>query len=75
MFHAKDGWFFQRNEDGSVSIIHNPSSSPDQGKAPDVTIDASVWASVVASVSRSGEENGRFYEALRFHDGVVEQVA
>lgn len=33
----------------------------------DVTIPASEWASIVASVSACGEENGRHSLAMKFH--------
>jgi len=40
---------------------------------PEVTIGRDAWASVVASVSGKGEEDGRFYVAQAFHmDGHVE---
>lgn len=35
----------------------------------DVRVPASQWASIVASVSAKGEENGRYYDALKFHEG------
>lgn len=35
----------------------------------DLRIDPNIWASIVASVSAGGEENGRFFEARTFHQG------
>ncbi len=67
MFHAQDGWFFERLEDGSVAIHHNPDNVPNQSKSPVVTVSPNVWASIVASVSARGEEGGRYYDALKFH--------
>lgn len=66
MFH-QDGWFFNRNEDGSVSIFKNPNSAPDSTSVPMITITPHVWASIVSSVSANGEHDGRYYEALEFH--------
>lgn len=34
----------------------------------DVVLSANAWASIVASVSAGGEDDGRFYEALRMHE-------
>lgn len=33
----------------------------------DVTFTPEEWASIVASVSRGGESDGRYYKALEFH--------
>lgn len=33
----------------------------------DVQISSNEWASIVSSVSRDGEANGRYYKALEFH--------
>ena len=66
-FHACDGWYFRREDDGSVHI-----SAPDSlgaGASQVVTLDANTWASVVASVSRNGETADSFAAAVRFHDG------
>jgi len=34
----------------------------------DVRIPANEWASIIASVSAQGEENGRYYKALEWHN-------
>jgi hypothetical protein len=67
-FHAKDGWFFRREDDGSVHISAPDSMGP--GAHQVVTLDADTWASVVASVSARGETADRFAKARRFHDGI-----
>ena len=70
MFHYKDGLFFERQDDGSVNIIKT--SDQKEPTADNVvfrtSVDSNGWASVVASVSKGGEENGRYYEALAFHN-------
>ena len=64
MFHAKDGWYFTRREDGSVRII-----SPD----PKVTIvlDPDTWCSVMASVALKGDTAEAFQDARDLHVGKV----
>lgn len=46
-FHAHDGWYFRREEDGSVRILAPDSQATHQV----VLLDAGTWASIVASVS------------------------
>jgi hypothetical protein len=66
-YHARDGWYFRREDDGSVHIAAPDSMGP--GASQVVTLDANAWASVVASVSRSGESGDTFAAARHFHDG------
>ena len=61
-FHARDGWYFHREPDGSVTIYASTPSA-----ATRVTLDANTWASVVASVSVTGETAETFNHALTFH--------
>lgn len=58
-FHAREGWYFRRGADASVSIWSEAGC--------EVTLDPSTWASVVASVSRHGEGHQSFHAALTFH--------
>lgn len=58
-FHAREGWFWRRNSDASVTVYVEGGS--------ELTLDAWSWASVVASVSERGEDGPRFREALAFH--------
>ena len=58
MFHAKEGWYFGRVEDGGVHIV-----SPNE----EVRLDADTWASAVASVSSRGDCAEAFQEAQRLH--------
>lgn len=64
-FHAKGGWYFRREEDGSVRILAPDSSGA--GAHQRVDLDPSTWASVVASVSVSGETAETYRAALDFH--------
>jgi hypothetical protein len=61
-FHAVQGWYFARLDDGKVRIRHG--NGPDQ---EEVELDPNTWASAVASVSGRGERSETFYEALDFH--------
>ena len=78
MFHLDNNTFFGRMPDGSVRVIKfkSPPTEWPAGTSTyvnescdfDFTIPASFWPSIVASVSKQGEENGRFYEAQAFHN-------
>ena len=82
MFHAIDGWHFQRQIDGSVRVMklkpvlnyefirQNSGPSPAEFViVEDVTFDAGTWASIVASVRKGGETSESFYAAQAFHGG------
>lgn len=86
MFHYNGGLFFGRRADGSVRVLKiNETGAPFRGTEPwpqadgprredarlDVTITADGWASIVASVSKLGEADGRFYKAQHFHNEAV----
>ena len=69
MFHAKEGLFFERIVKGSVRVIKTY-----DGRAPradnvvvDLDIAENEWASIVASVSKLGEDHDRWMQARRFH--------
>lgn len=68
-FHSHDGWFWKRLPDGSVRVrFHGnpPASEP----ALEHIVDASSWASIVASVCLEGENSVSFREAERLHGAV-----
>lgn len=83
MFHWKDGWWFNRLENGTVVIEHKEvlridgtaDLSPLTGEVkftqPDVHLEIpdGEWASIIASVSHTGEIPGRWGESLEFHNG------
>lgn len=65
-FHWRENWYFQREPDGSVHLRHfngAETSVPDT----DLTIPATEWASIVASVSKDGENGDTYRAALAFH--------
>jgi hypothetical protein len=66
MFHLTDNLYFEKLPDGAVRILKK---SDDAGTVFDITVDASSWASVIASMSNYGEEDYGFYRALSFHRG------
>ena len=68
-FHTHDGWFWERGVSGCVRITKREGDREDGAILAEHVMHAPVWASVVASVSALGGENGRYYEALAFHEG------
>jgi hypothetical protein len=75
MFHAREGLNFERLPDGSVRVfcVIEKEVGNAKGGSPiilyDITLDANVWASVIASMSYYGEEDYGFYRAMNFHRG------
>lgn len=69
MFHAKDGWFFTRLENGTVAIEKRKDAKETSPIVSYATFTPDEWASIVASVSKTGEANRRFFQALSFHSG------
>ena len=71
MFHAQNGFFFQRTEDAQVCLIVTKGAL-DPVEHPDAVIaktelTAETWASAVASVCGSGESAETFGLALALH--------
>lgn len=79
MFHNRENLFFGRLPDGAVRILKF-SANPYQGEGLsvdkryhdvkvelDMTIPPNEWASIIATVSKSGEIDGGYYRALEFH--------
>ncbi len=67
MFHAKDGWFFQRVDNGDVRIMLQPSGFGGQPQAQ-VQLSSDTWASIVATVSAKGETAESWKAASNFHN-------
>ena len=65
-FHAKDGFFFKRLDDGDVEV---------RWPAGTITFDKDTWASIVASVSAEGETAASFECASALHEGRPEKGA
>lgn len=68
-FHYKDGLWFKRNQDCSVTITQMKTAQADETEILfKTTIDDNGWASIISSVSKQGEADGRFYRALEWHN-------
>ncbi len=68
-FHVQDGLYFNRLEDGSVHILKMASGhAEDEEILFELTVDENVWASIISSMSKAGEGDGGFYQALHFHN-------
>jgi hypothetical protein len=68
MFHAQNGLFFERKEDGSVRVIKTYDGRdirPDN-VVLDETLSQASFASVAASMSKTGETSENFYKTLDF---------
>lgn len=68
-FHAHDGWYFRRDTDGHVTIEVTETAQVDAPLARALTVDPDTWASIVASVSASGEDGQTWQRARDFHAG------
>lgn len=64
-FHWRDGWFFKREEDGSVRISFVVGEVLYQR----LVIPESEWASIVCSVSAMGENGSAWTKFRQFHMG------
>lgn len=66
-FHAHDGWFFGRLEDGIVKVVYHPHPESKFGLSMLFTKDE--WASIISHVSAAGGTAESFQEARKFNDG------
>lgn len=66
-FHLRDGIYFQRGEDGSVTIVKTDEQAWDPVVEWETTVPAEEWASAVSSVSVRGETGATWETALNFH--------
>lgn len=60
---------FEKLSDGNVRLIVRAGVAPDAEILIDETIEANIWASIIATMSYYGEEDYGFYRALNFHTG------
>jgi len=67
-FHYKEGWYFNRHENGKVSITKMDSATHTIIESC-IVVDPDSWASAVASVSAFGETHETFNNVLAFHQG------
>lgn len=68
--HVKDGWNFQRVDDGAVRIYKTDPNGPSDQEASllaEITIPGNEWESVIAAVSAHGDSARGFSIAQAFH--------
>lgn len=68
--HVKDGWNFQRVDDGAVRIyINDPTASSGSDNRPlaQITIPGNEWESVIAAMSAHKDSARGFSMAQAFH--------
>lgn len=68
-FHWRNGWYFKRQPDGSVRIIHRETPTSEWLRV-DLLIPAPEWASILCGVSAAGETADRWDAAQDFHGRV-----
>jgi hypothetical protein len=75
LFHLREGFYFRRNEDGTVTIMYRQPMHPDSGGATqyphltaEITVPATEFASVMATVSARGETYETWQEAVSYLD-------
>lgn len=66
MFHAQDGWCFERQPDGSVRIVKFKDARCKDVET-EVTLEPFTWCSTIASVSARGENAETWDEAKMVH--------
>ncbi len=65
MFHAKNGLYFERLENGSVRILKRKDAMPDSPVIMDETLDNGTFASVICSCSVDREMYGQWSAAMQ----------
>ncbi len=67
MFHFKDGWFFERNPDGSVRVLKMSDATGQAVKVSEANIDPDAWASIVSFVSAENDNAEAWKAVKEFH--------
>ncbi len=67
MFHYKDGIYFKREDNGSVTVIKKESAHYAAKTITEFNIDPDGWCSIIATVSDKGETSEKWEEANKFH--------
>jgi hypothetical protein len=72
MFHYKDGWFFERNPDGSVRVLKMSDATGQAVKVSEANIDPDAWASIVSFVSAEKSASVAWSAVKEFHmEGIL----
>ena len=71
-FHRRDGWYFERWDDGTVRIEKYSGKAGTEARKLDevAEIPAAEWASIIASVTSQGKTAESYATAQAFHAGV-----
>lgn len=71
MFHTADGLYFDRDENGNVTVTKTDGKSPEDGGQVQFsqTIDAGIWASAVLSMTHFSERPGDWHAWMAHHNG------
>ncbi len=68
LFHSHDDWWFERQTNGDVHIIHGIRKEQRWEEIYDeVVLDKNTWCSIIASMSYYGEEDYGYFRACNFH--------
>lgn len=72
-FHAHDGWYFDRDDEGQVLIQHRVPMDGGSGARSwevdaQILMDAATWASVVVSLSATPDSSEAYSAAQALHD-------
>ncbi len=67
MFHAKNGWYFERTVNGGVHIVKKKDAHINAPIIAQIYLEHGEWSSVIASVSCRGETIESFLEAEKYH--------
>lgn len=77
MFHSSDGLFFQRNDDGAVTIIKT-SDAKEPGPSNVMftqTLNDGAWVSAVLTMTAFNERPGDWHAFMKHHNGTEDILA
>ena len=70
-YYWKNGWYFRRNKDHSVSIYRKNPKLPAENSPffPIMDIPYNEWCTIIAHVSSAGNIESQYNRAINFHEG------
>lgn len=71
-YYARAGLFFERHDDGSVTVATEHVTRESSDTPVRVTLGPEAWASCVAAMSLAGDNHETYGEAWRLHTGKEE---
>jgi hypothetical protein len=66
-YHWKDGLYFQRQENGDVTIAKFETAHDNSAITAQYSIPAAEWASIVSAVTVTGETGETYQRAVELH--------